>query len=269
MPRDHKAHSRSSAELPETLITGRKPLLEALEQGHPIEKVFVLHGTHGPVIDSIFRAAKSRGIPIRQSPRDRFQQLTRGKEAQGVAGIISQVAYLELEELLEKAARPDAVLLILDEIEDPHNLGALLRSALSFGIAGVIIPRHHAATVNQTVIKTSAGAALSMPIARVGNIAQTVESLRESGYWVVGTAADGEKTIGEISAEGKLALVVGNEGKGIRRLVKEKCDQLVRIPMKGTFESLNASVAGAIVMFEVMRKRAGGQPGRRTANGES
>jgi len=244
-------------EEPETLITGRKPLLEALEQGRPIEKIFIVHGTRGPVIDSIYRAAKSRGIQIRLSDKVRFQLLTRGQEAQGVAGVMGQVSYRDLDELVEiVSADASAVILILDEIEDPHNLGALLRSALSFGIAGVIIPKHHAATVNQTVIKTSAGAALSIPIARVANIAQTIEALQQAGYTVVGTAADAERTIHDIPSEGRLALVIGNEGKGIRRLVKEKCDQLVKIPMKGGFESLNASVAGAIVMYEVMRGRS-------------
>ena len=239
-----------------TLITGRKPLLEALEQGRPIEKIFILHGTRGPVIDSIFRLAKNRGIPIRQTPKDRFRQLTKGHEAQGVAGVTGQVTYIELEDLIEStSALPNPVLLILDEIEDPHNLGALIRSALSFGIRGVVIPKHHAATVNQTVIKTSAGAALSMPIARVANIAQTVEMMQENGFRVVGTDAEAAESIEMIPGEGRLALVIGNEGKGIRRLVKQKCDQLVRIPMKGTFESLNASVAGAIVMYEVSKKR--------------
>jgi len=173
-----------------------------------------------------------------------------------VAGVIGEIRYQELDDLMDLSRQyPNAVLLILDEIEDPHNLGALIRSALSFGLLGVIIPKHHAATVNQTVIKTSAGAALSLPIARVANIAQTIESLRENDVMVIGTDGEAEKTIEEIPASGRLALVIGNEGKGIRRLVKQKCDQLVRIPMKGGFESLNASVAGAIVMYETMRRR--------------
>jgi len=240
-----------------TLITGRKPLLEALEQGKTIEKIYVLHGTRGPVIDSIFRLAKNRGIPIRQTPKDRFQSITKGHEAQGVAGVIGQVVYLEIEDLIERTLpMTDAVLLILDEIEDPHNLGALLRSALSFGVVGVIIPKHHAATVNQTVIKTSAGAALSIPITRIANIAQTVIALQENGFTVVGLDAEAPDSLAEIPDTGRIALVIGNEGKGIRRLVKQKCDTLVRIPMSGTFESLNASVAGAIVMYDVMRRRS-------------
>jgi len=239
-----------------TLITGRKPLLEALESGRAIEKIFVLHGTKGQVIDSIFRLAKNRGIPVRQTSKDRFQKLTKGHEAQGVAGIIGQVVYTELDDLVDLSLQADdAVLLVLDEIEDPHNLGALLRSALSFGVMGVIIPKHHAATVNQTVIKTSAGAALSIPITRIANIAQAVVTLQERGFVVVGMDAEASKTIGDIPTTGPVALVVGNEGKGIRRLVKHRCDVLVRIPMTGTFESLNASVAGAVVMYDVTRRR--------------
>ncbi len=242
----------------DTLITGRKPLLEALEQGRSIEKIFVLHGTRGSVIDSIFKLAKSRGIPVRLTSKDRFQKLAQGREAQGVAGVIGQVQYKEIEDLLAMTAdKADAVVLVMDEIEDPHNLGALLRSALSFGISGAVIAKHHAATVNQTVIKTSAGAALQIPVVRVANIAQTVDTLKDAGFSAIGTDSAASQTLQEMPAGGKLAIVVGNEGKGIRRLVRQKCDQLVRIPMGGSFESLNASVAGAIVMYEAMRTRKG------------
>jgi 23S rRNA (guanosine2251-2'-O)-methyltransferase len=238
-----------------TLLTGRKPVLEALEQGRPIEKIFVLHGVHGQGIDAIFRMAKQRGIPIRQTPKDRFRQFAKGQEAQGVAAIMAQVEYLEMDALLAIAGKESTpFILILDEIEDPHNLGALLRSALCFGVHGVVVPRHHAATVNATVIKTSAGAALSIPIARVANISRAIEEVKEAGIMVVGTDAAAGKALDDIPVGGGIALVVGNEGKGIRRLVKETCDLLVRIPMGGSFESLNASVAGAIAMYVVMGK---------------
>jgi 23S rRNA (guanosine2251-2'-O)-methyltransferase len=237
------------------VIVGRNPILEALDSGRAVEKVFIQFGLRGPALNSIFKAAKRRGIPIQQAPREKIEQLG-GPDTQGVVALVSATAYLELEELLEQLPKETTpFLLLLDEIEDPHNLGALVRSALCFGIHGTIIPKHHAATVNATTVKTSAGAALSMPIARVANLVQSITQLKEQGYRIIGTDAAGDVVLADADFSGPVALVIGNEGKGLRRLVREHCDVLVKIPMVGSFDSLNASVAGAIVMYEGARRR--------------
>lgn len=255
-PRTQPQHPKPEAPPDSSLIVGRKPVLEALEQGKSLEKIFVLFGIHGAAVSSIYTLAKQRGVPVRQTPKGRFHELSGGAETQGVVAIASAVPILELEDLLVKL--PDAqppFLLLLDEIEDPHNLGALIRSALCFGVHGVILPRHHAATVNSTVIKTSAGAVLTLPVARVANLVEAIRQIKDRNIWVVGADGKAEKGLDEVILSGPLALVVGNEGRGLRRLVKETCDQLVRIPMAGSFDSLNASVAGAILMYAVSRQR--------------
>lgn len=245
-----------SAPIDPSVIAGRKPVLEALESGKPLEKIFIQFGTHGPAMTAIYTLAKQKGVIVRQTPKGRFAELAPGVETQGVVAIASAVETLELEDVLERIPKGEPpFLLVLDEIEDPHNLGALIRSALCFGLHGVVIPRHHAATVNATVVKTSAGAALTLPIARVTNIAETVKELKERNIWVVGADAAAEKAMDEVQLTGPVALVVGNEGRGLRRLVKENCDQLIKIPMAGSFDSLNASVAGAVIMYAVSRQR--------------
>jgi 23S rRNA (guanosine2251-2'-O)-methyltransferase len=171
--------------------------------------------------------------------------------------VVGTKEYVELEDILKAAAdrnEPPFVLL-LDEIEDPQNLGALIRTAECAGIHGVIIPKHHSAEVNTTVAKASAGASEHLPVAKIVNVANTIEELKEKGVWVVGTDSSAAKLYTEIDYSGPLAIVVGNEGRGIRHLVKEKCDFLVKIPLYGQIESLNASVAGALVMYEAVRKR--------------
>jgi len=240
----------------ETLL-GRKPVLEALRSRQPLEKVVIAFGTHGKAIDDIRRQARQNGVPVTEVDREKFRQIAGESSAQGVAAIGAIKTYVEVEDLLEIARQREEkpFLLILDEIEDPHNLGALIRTAECAGVHGVIIPRHHSASINETVAKTSAGASLHLPAARVANIVQTMEFLKENGVWFVGTDSAGEKLYSEMDYSGPIAIVVGNEGKGIRKLVKEKCDFLVRIPLRGKVESLNASVAGALVLFEAAKKR--------------
>ncbi|MEX1139612.1 MAG: 23S rRNA (guanosine(2251)-2'-O)-methyltransferase RlmB [Bacteroidota bacterium] len=240
----------------ETII-GRKPVLEALRSRQPLEKIVIAFGTHGSPIDEIRRQARQNGVPITEIDREKFRQIADESSAQGVAAIGAVKAYVEIEDLLESARQKGEkpFLLILDEIEDPHNLGALIRTAECAGVHGVVIPKHHSASINETVAKTSAGASLHVPAARVANIAQTIDFLKENGLWVVGTDSSGEKLYSEADYSGPIAIVVGNEGKGIRKLVKEKCDFLVRIPLRGKVASLNASVAGALVLFEAAKKR--------------
>lgn len=231
--------------------------MEALKAGTIIEKVVILDGVKGDIIDNIKSMAGRNQIPVVEVGKQKFRELVSDTTTQGVVAIVGTKAYVEVEDILEIAAKRNepAFILILDEIEDPQNLGALIRTAECAGVHGAIIPKHHAADVNQTVARTSAGASEHLPVAKVTNIAQTLELLKEKGIWIVGTDSEAEKFYTQVDYTMPIAVVVGNEGKGIRHLVKEKCDFLVKIPILGKVESLNASVAGALVMYEVVKKR--------------
>jgi 23S rRNA (guanosine2251-2'-O)-methyltransferase len=239
------------------LIAGKQPVFEALKSGQPIEKIFILHGIRGKHVEEISRLARKAGIPVKISDKERFVELAEGLQTQGIIAITGAYRYSSVREILAAAQKKNEspFILVLDEIEDPHNLGALIRSAECAGMHGIIIPLHNSASVNATVVKTSAGATAYIPVAKVTNIAQTLDELKETGIWIIGTDMDGQKIYSEHDYRGAVAIVVGNEGKGIRRLVKEKCDFLVRIPMHGKIESLNASVAGALIMFEAAKSR--------------
>ncbi|RPI01385.1 MAG: 23S rRNA (guanosine(2251)-2'-O)-methyltransferase RlmB, partial [Ignavibacteriae bacterium] len=241
----------------DNLIIGRQPVLEALKSRQPIERILILHGTSGGPIDQAKQLARKLAIPVKETDKERFAELAGDATTQGIIAIIDNYHYAEVEDILASAElkKEPPFILILDEIEDPHNLGALIRSAECAGAHGIIIPLHNSASVNATVTKTSAGATAHLPVARVTNIAQSMDGLKKSGVWIVGTEMESDKLYYEHDYRGPLALVIGNEGKGIRRLVREKCDFLVRIPMHGKIESLNASVAGALVMFEAAKSR--------------
>jgi len=239
------------------VIIGRKPVLEALKSNTPIDKVMISTNAHGEIVDEIVQLLRQKNIPFKFSPNDQIAKIARNQQTQGIVAFAGTIEFSDIDELLEiaKAKNEQPFLLIFDEIEDVHNLGALIRTAVCVGAHGGIIPKHHNAPINETVIKTSAGASLQFPLARVTNIAQTIEELKKKGIWIVGTEMTAAKNFTDIDYTMPIAIVIGNEGKGMRRLVKEKCDFLVTIPMKGNFDSLNASVAGALVMYEVMRKR--------------
>jgi 23S rRNA (guanosine2251-2'-O)-methyltransferase len=241
----------------DNLIIGRQPVLEALKSRQPLERILILHGTSGGHIDQAKQLARKLAIPVKETDKERFAELAGDTQTQGIIAIIDSYQYVEIEDILAAAQKKNEppFILVLDEIEDPHNLGALIRSAECAGIHGVIIPLHNAASVNSTVVKTSAGATAHLSIARVTNIAQTLDVLKKAGVWIVGTEMKSDKIYYEHDYSGSLAIVIGNEGKGIRRLVQEKCDFLVNIPMHGEIESLNASVAGALVMFEAAKGR--------------
>ncbi len=238
-------------------IVGRQPVLEALKAGQPIEKITVQHGTHGSAIDSIYKLAKQNGIPVTQASKERFRELSLEKNTQGVIAVAGAKAYAELEDILAVAQSRNepAFILILDEIEDPQNLGALIRTAECAGTHGVVIPKHHAATVNDTVMKTSAGAAAHIAIARVPNIVHALEALKRSGTWIIGADMDAKGLYYQADFKGPVGIVIGNEGRGLRRLVKENCDFLVSIPLFGKLQSLNASVAGGLMLYEVAKQR--------------
>lgn len=239
------------------VLTGRKPVMEALRAGRPLDRILVLRGTHGSTIDEIRRLAEQRGITILDSEKQHFREFTPEAVTQGVIAFAPQKKAAELEDILEgiRQRGETGFVLILDQIEDPQNLGALIRTAECAGTHGVILPKHHAAPINETVIKASAGATEHLPVAEVTNIVSAIEDLKQAGFWVVGLAGDGDKVYSQVDYTVPIAFVVGNEGRGIRRLVKEHCDHLIRIPLFGKVESLNASVAGALGMFEVVRQR--------------
>jgi 23S rRNA (guanosine2251-2'-O)-methyltransferase len=246
-----------STSIIDNLIVGKQPVLEALKSRQPIERILILHGTTGSHIDQAKQLARKLAVPVKETDKDRFAEIAGDTLTQGIIAIIDSYRYAEIEEILAVAQQKNEspFILILDEIEDPHNLGALIRSAECAGVHGIIIPLHNAASVNSTVAKTSAGATAHLPIARVTNIVQTMEELKKAGVWIVGAEMETDKLYYEHDYRGSLAIVIGNEGRGIRRLVKEKCDFLVKIPMHGKIESLNASVAGALVMFEAAKSR--------------
>mgnify|MGYP001566092417 CR=1 FL=1 len=239
------------------IIAGRKPVIEALNAGTPVEKIYILNGAHGEPLDTIRRLARQKNILCTDADKHLIEKLSRDTNTQGVVAVIGTKEYADVDEILAIAASKNEkpFLLLFDEIEDPHNLGALIRTAVCLGANGGIIPKHNAAPVNATVAKTSAGASALFPIAKVTNIVAAIEELKKKGVWIVGSDARAEKRFTEVDYTLPIALVIGNEGKGIRRLVKEYCDFLVKIPMAGSFDSLNASVAGALVMYEVFRKR--------------
>ncbi|HEX9829876.1 MAG TPA: 23S rRNA (guanosine(2251)-2'-O)-methyltransferase RlmB, partial [Bacteroidota bacterium] len=209
-------------------------------------------------------------VPVTEVDKQKFRGYVPQGQAdesttQGVIALAAQASFAEIDDLLAAAKQKNEppFLLILDELEDPHNVGALIRTAECAGVHGVIVLKHHSASIGETVAKTSAGASLHVPIARVSNIVQATEELKENGVWIIGTAMEGDRTYYEADYKGPIAIVVGNEGRGIRRLVKEKCDFLVRIPLYGKIESLNASVAGALVLFEAVKTRRQNTEGRK------
>jgi 23S rRNA (guanosine2251-2'-O)-methyltransferase len=236
-------------------------VIEALKAGTAIQQVVLLQGVRGRVIDDIRQLADGAQVRVVEYTKQQFRALTANATTQGVIALLPARKLGDLDDLLAgiRARQESGFLLLLDQIEDPHNLGALVRTAECAGAQGVIIPKHHQAPLSSTVSKTSAGASELMPMAEVGNVVGAIERLKQEGYWIVGLSADGEKLYTDVDYTVPVVLVVGNEGRGIRRLVKEHCDHLVKIPLFGNIASLNASVAGALGMYEVVRQRGSKQ----------
>lgn len=250
-------HEEPSRELPDDVIVGRNAVTEALKAGRGINRILVANGDREGSIAEILATAKERGVVVQNVERNKIESLACGHRHQGVLAYVAPVPYAELEDILKAAEEKGEppFLVLLDELEDPHNLGALLRTADATGVHGVLIPKRRSVSLNATVAKTSAGAVEYVPVARIGNIAQTLKSLKEKGFWVAGADMDGEKAYYEADLTGPLVLVVGSEGRGMSRLTKEACDFIVSMPMVGHINSLNASVAGSILMYESMRQR--------------
>ena len=242
-------------------IYGRKPVLEAIRSANRAMKhLYLLQGSRDGVLNQIEAHAKAKGVPIHLETRHRMDTLAGTDKHQGVLAVVESYQYAELQDLLDISQKKNepAFLLLLDEIEDPHNLGAILRSADAAGVHGVVIPKHRAAAVNATVVKASAGAAEHVATVQVTNLNETIQKLKDANVWVVGTDGESTKNFYDYDFRQPVAIVIGNEGHGLRRLVKENCDERVRIPMEGQMSSLNASVAAALVLFEVTRQRKWG-----------
>ncbi len=239
-------------------IYGRKPVLETLRSAkRAVTRVYLMQGSRDGILNQIEAHAKAKGIPITLETRHRMDTMAGSDKHQGAIAVADDYQYAELQDLLDKAKDKNEppFILLLDEIEDPQNLGAILRSADAAGVHGVVIPKNRAVEVNATVIKASAGAAEHVPPVQVANLEDTIKNLKEANVWVVGTDIEATKNFYDYDYRQPVALVIGNEGKGLRRLVKENCDELVRIPMAGKMSSLNASVASALLLFEVTRQR--------------
>lgn len=241
----------------EESIFGRNTVLEALKGGRAIHKLIVAKGERQGSVREIIGLARDRGLVVQELDYAKLDELSGGARHQGVVALVAPIEYVEVEDIISRAQEKGEVpfIVLLDELEDPHNVGAILRTAEAAGVHGVLIPKRRSCPVTATVAKTSAGAVEYVPIAQIGNIAQTIDGLKKSGFWVVGADMAGEQTYYEANLTGPLVVVIGGEGKGLGRLVKEKCDFLVRIPMRGQMNSLNASVACSLVLYEVVRQR--------------
>ena len=238
------------------IIIGRKPVLEALNSNEELEQVYLLFGQQGNIINAIRVAAKKRGIKCNQIPLERFRTYVPDQNAQGVIALKQDFKFSSLDKILSDAKKTSLPLvLILDEIQDPHNVGAILRSAECSGVNGVILTKHNSATITSTVTKTSAGATEHLKICQINNLSQTIDELKEKGFWIVGSSLENAKNYNEVDYKISIALIVGNEEKGIRKLTASKCDFLVKIPMSGKIQSLNVSVATGILLFEILRQR--------------
>ncbi|TCP52309.1 23S rRNA (guanosine2251-2'-O)-methyltransferase [Tumebacillus sp. BK434] len=237
-------------------VEGRHPVMEALRSGREINKILVAEGAQGSITELLGKA-RAKNIIIQSVPRAKLDQIAEGRNHQGIIAYIAAKEYVELDVIVAAAnnsPRP-GLIVVLDEIEDPHNLGSILRTADGVGAHGVIIPKRRAVPLTATVAKASAGAIEHVPVARVANISQTIEQLKKDGYWVVGTDVDGENMYHQVEMTGPTVLVIGNEGKGLGEVVKKRCDYLVRLPMIGQVQSLNAGVATGILLYEVLRQR--------------
>lgn len=238
-------------------VEGRNAVLELLESGRDINKILVANGEKHGSIHKILAIAKERKIIVTEIEKNKLNQIAQTPNNQGVIAIVPPYDYCEVEDILDEAKRKNEkpFILILDGIEDPHNLGSIIRTAETAGVHGIIIPKRRATSVNSTVSKVSAGAVEYMKIARVNNINETIRYLKEQDVWICGTDMDTDTIYTKQDYKMPIAIVIGSEGFGMSRLVKENCDFLVKIPMKGKITSLNASVSAGIIMYEVVRKR--------------
>ncbi|MCI1576595.1 MAG: 23S rRNA (guanosine(2251)-2'-O)-methyltransferase RlmB [Weizmannia coagulans] len=237
-------------------IAGKNPVLEALRAGREINKIWVAEGSQKGAMKQVMELARERKVTVQFVPKKKIDQVADGAH-QGVLALVAAYRYAETGDMfkLAKERNEHPFILILDELEDPHNLGSILRTADAVGAHGVIIPKRRSVALTATVAKASTGAIEHIPVARVTNLSQTIAGLKQQGLWIAGTDASGTTDYRQMDADLPLGLVIGSEGRGMSRIVKEACDFLIRLPMAGHVTSLNASVAAGLLMYEVYRKR--------------
>src|SRR3990172_2603321 len=241
-----------------SLLIGRKPVLEAINSGEEIDQVYILYGQQGGIVETIRIAAKKKGIKCNLVPISRFRSITNNPNAQGVAAKKSEQKFYQLEEIISSSKKSRyPLLLILDSIQNTHNVGAIIRTAECCGVDGIIFTKHNSAPINETVVKTSAGATEHIKLCQVTNLAQALLQLKEEGYWIIGSSlSDDSKVYTEVDYKIPVALILGNEEKEIRKLTINNCDLLIKIPMMGKIQSLNVSVSAGIILFEILRQRS-------------
>ncbi len=240
------------------IITGKNPVFEAIKSNRSINKIMITKNKSNN-FNKILKEASAKKIPIQKVAVSKLDDISQGENHQGIAAFVAAKDYVHIDDLIDKCKNyGDGFLIILDGLQDPHNLGAIIRTAEAVGCSGIIIPKRRSVSLNQTVAKTSAGAVEYVPVSRVPNISMTIEKLKKEGFWIVGCEATANELIYNIDLKGQVVLVIGSEGEGLSRLTNEKCDFLAKIPMKGELNSLNASVAASIVMYETIRQRLGG-----------
>ena len=259
--KEHETKKTFDEAISDGMIEGRNAVIEALRTETAIDKIYIAKGETAKTLGHIASKARDRGIVVVEADRRKLDHMSRTHAHQGVIALAAVREYVSVQSILEAAAeKGEAPLLVVcDEISDPHNLGAILRTAECAGAHGVIIPKRRSAGLTAVVAKTSAGAVSYMPVARVPNMAALLKDLKKQGVWVFGTAAEGATTLYDADLKGPAAIVIGSEGDGMSRLVTENCDFLVSIPMKGQISSLNASAAAAILLYEAVRQRRNGK----------
>jgi len=240
-------------------ITGFHAVEEALTAGRALERIVIARGRHGERVEAVVQLAKSRNVPVRFEERLQVDRLTGTSQHQGVAALVAAKPAADLEDLL-RSKNAQGLLVLLDGIEDPHNLGAIVRTALAAGAQAVVIPERRAAGLSDTVERASAGALAHLPVARVKNLVRAMEEIKEAGYWLVGLDERAAKSYTEADLKGPVGIVLGSEGQGLHELTRKHCDFLVSVPTTGPVRSLNVSVAAGVMLFEVVRQRRGRKP---------
>ncbi|KIL72106.1 23S rRNA (guanosine(2251)-2'-O)-methyltransferase RlmB [Bacillus badius] len=237
-------------------IAGRNPVLEALRSDREINKIWIAEGAQKGPVQQIIKKAKEKNVLVQFVPKQKIDQMSE-ENHQGIVASVAAYDYAELDDLFAKAKKSgeEPFFLLLDEIEDPHNLGSIMRTADAVGVHGIIIPKRRAVGLTAAVAKASTGAIEYIPVVRVTNLARTIDELKERGVWIAGTDAKGAEDYRRFDGKMPLGLVIGSEGKGMGRLIRDKCDFLIQLPMAGRVTSLNASVAAGILMYEVYRRR--------------
>jgi 23S rRNA (guanosine2251-2'-O)-methyltransferase len=235
-------------------LTGFHAVEEALAAGRALDRILIARGRHGERVEAVVQLARSKSVPVRFEDRQQLDRLAGTRDHQGIAALAAAKPALELEDLLA-AKTPHGLLVLLDGIEDPHNLGAIVRTALAAGAQGIVIPERRAAGLTDTVERASAGALAHLPVARVKNLVRAMEEMKEAGYWLIGLDERAEKKYTDADFSGQVGIVLGGEGEGLHDLTRKRCDFLVSIPTTGPVRALNVSVAAGVVLFEVVRQR--------------